>query len=128
MLFIDSPAGVGFSINNDPDYTYDDANTARDNLFALRDFFSSKFPLYINNTFLIAGESYAGKYIPDLALRILEYNTKTKNPIRLKGILMGNPVLNFGDLYINRVEWMMTHNLIDPQLMPYWEKSCKNDL
>jgi hypothetical protein len=41
---------------------------------------------------------------------------------------MGNPVLSFSDLYINRVEWMMSHNLIDPQLMPYWEKSCKNDI
>jgi serine carboxypeptidase-like clade 2 len=61
---------VGFSINNDPDYIFSDPNTARDNLFALRDFFS-KFPEYANNTFLLAGESYAGKLIPDLALRIL---------------------------------------------------------
>ena len=44
LLFIDSPAGVGFSINNDPDYTYDDPNTARDNLNALHDFFTTKFP------------------------------------------------------------------------------------
>jgi carboxypeptidase C (cathepsin A) len=44
LLFIDSPAGVGYSINNDPDFIYDDANTARDNLFAVRDFFTTKFP------------------------------------------------------------------------------------
>jgi len=43
LLFIDNPAGVGFSINNDPDYIYNDPNTARDNLNALRDFYN-KFP------------------------------------------------------------------------------------
>lgn len=44
LLFIDSPAGVGFSINKDKSFVYNDANTARDNLFALQDFFTSKFP------------------------------------------------------------------------------------
>jgi hypothetical protein len=46
---------VGFSINKDPDYSYNDANTARDNFFGLRDFFRSKFPEYGSNNFLIAG-------------------------------------------------------------------------
>lgn len=32
LLFIDAPAGVGYSINNDPTYQYNDENTARDNL------------------------------------------------------------------------------------------------
>lgn len=31
MLFIESPAGVGFSINNDPFYFYNDTNTGEDN-------------------------------------------------------------------------------------------------
>lgn len=44
LLFLDSPAGVGFSINTDPNYTFNDANTAKDNLLALKDFFSNKFP------------------------------------------------------------------------------------
>jgi carboxypeptidase C (cathepsin A) len=43
LLFIDSPAGVGFSINNDPNYVFNDKNTAKDNLDALLDFFTSKF-------------------------------------------------------------------------------------
>lgn len=71
LLFIDSPAGVGFSINNDPKYQYNDANTLKDNLFALQFFFTNKFPNYAQSKFYIAGESYAGKYIPDLALKIL---------------------------------------------------------
>lgn len=50
------------------------------------------------------------------------------NKINLKGVLLGNPVLNLLDLQQNRVEWMISHNLIDPQLLSYWEKSCKVDV
>jgi serine carboxypeptidase-like clade 1 len=55
MLFIDSPAGVGYSINKDVNYVYNDANTAKDNLLALKYFFRINFPEYANNAFYIAG-------------------------------------------------------------------------
>jgi len=35
MVYIESPAGVGFSINDDPNYQYSDPNTAIDNYVAL---------------------------------------------------------------------------------------------
>jgi len=31
MLYFESPAGVGFSINNDPNYVFNDTNSANDN-------------------------------------------------------------------------------------------------
>lgn len=34
LLFIESPAGVGFSINNDKNYVYSDDNTATDIMYA----------------------------------------------------------------------------------------------
>ena len=71
LLFIDTPAGVGYSINNDSKYQFNDVNTAKDNVFALKYFFSNKFPFYAKSIFYIAGESYAGKYVPDLAMKIL---------------------------------------------------------
>lgn len=36
LLFIDSPAGVGFSTNDDPHLIYNDENTANMNLEALK--------------------------------------------------------------------------------------------
>ena len=38
LLFLDTPAGVGFSQNSDPNYQYNDENTASDNFNALVDF------------------------------------------------------------------------------------------
>jgi carboxypeptidase C (cathepsin A) len=86
---------VGYSINNDPNFTYTDETTATDNLDAVLDFFV-KYPELGNNTFWIAGESYAGKYIPDLAVKIDQYNFAGRGKkVNLKGILVGNGVMTF---------------------------------
>jgi len=46
----------------------------------------------------ISGESYAGKYIPDLTNLILNNNMDSKLPyISIKGILVGNGVMDFTD-------------------------------
>ena len=97
LLFLDSPAGVGLSQNDDQKFVYNDANTADDNLRAMVYFFEKKFPSYKEKDFFITGESYAGKYIPDLALRIHTYNKNAAKKISLKGLLIGNGVLDFTD-------------------------------
>ena len=96
LLFIDGPAGVGYSVNNDPSFVYNDKNTAQDSLDALNDFFTNKFPEYLPNPLYLTGESYAGKYIPDLAIQINNFNVMNKDKaMNLKGILLGNPAMNF---------------------------------
>ncbi len=40
LLFIDTPAGVGYSINNDTKFIYNDKSTTKDNLDALIYFFT----------------------------------------------------------------------------------------
>jgi len=57
----------------DKSHKYNDSNTASDGLAAVVDFFK-KFPEYRKSRFYISGESYAGKYIPDLAVLIDKYN------------------------------------------------------
>jgi serine carboxypeptidase-like clade 2 len=86
---------VGYSINKDPDFKYNDSSAAKDALDALVFFFVNKQPTFANRTFYIAGESYAGKYIPDLAELIYVYNRDNPDTIiNLKGILVGNGVMN----------------------------------
>lgn len=61
------------------------------------------FPDLQTNDFYIAGESYAGKYVPALAYTIHQNNPKQKLVINLKGIAIGNgysdPInqLEYGD-------------------------------
>lgn len=75
IVYIESPAGVGFSFCDDMRMCQDfnDENSSWDHLDALFSFFE-KFPEYRKNDLYITGESYAGIYVPYLAYRIHNYN------------------------------------------------------
>jgi carboxypeptidase C (cathepsin A) len=91
VLYLEAPAGVGFSNlgNIANNYTTDEI-TAHDNLLALLQFFKG-FYEYRHLPFYITGESYAGIYVPTLALAIVNYNAYTQySPINLQGIAVGN--------------------------------------
>jgi carboxypeptidase C (cathepsin A) len=86
---------VGFSYSNDANFSYNDISTSEDNMAALLSFFTG-FPEYADSPFWIAGESYAGKYIPDLSVLIDFYNNKgVGKKINLKGIMVGNGIMTF---------------------------------
>ncbi|KAJ0697327.1 putative carboxypeptidase D [Helianthus annuus] len=96
MLFLESPAGVGFSYSNkSSDYkTPGDAQTAKDSYTFLINWLE-RFPEYKTRDFYIAGESYAGHYIPQLAQLIIRSNEDDKHTfINLKGIAIGNAFID----------------------------------
>lgn len=128
LLFLESPAGVGYSYNLDTNYVYNDANTAHDALNAVVDFFSNKFTQFRGRSFFIAGESYAGKYIPDLAMLIDGYNQRGEGvAINLMGILVGNGVMTFDTLQKSTYEFMINRKFVDPEIVPIYESSCQQD-
>lgn len=88
MLFLDQPAGVGFSYSNlSSDYnTTGDKRSAKDTYTFLINWLE-RFPHYKNRDFYIAGESYGGHFVPELAYTTLAHNKKSNRPfINLKGI------------------------------------------
>jgi cathepsin A (carboxypeptidase C) len=57
MLYLEAPAGVGFSYSQDTaDYNTGDDQTAADNYVALQLFFK-KYPQYLKHDFYVSGES-----------------------------------------------------------------------
>ncbi|MBA0639819.1 hypothetical protein Goklo_022826, partial [Gossypium klotzschianum] len=88
VIFLESPAGVGFSYSNtSSDYHHiGDKSTAKDAYTFLVNWLE-RFPQYKTRDFYITGESYAGHYVPQLAYTIL-LNNKNANQtlINLKGI------------------------------------------
>ncbi|KAL8166588.1 hypothetical protein V2J09_008087 [Rumex salicifolius] len=128
LLFLDSPAGVGFSYSNTSSDLHDvgDRRSAGDAYLFLVNWLK-KFPQYRNRPFYIAGESYAGHYIPELAQVIANHNRGVKNPtINLKGLLLGNPLLD--DHYDNKgsFEHWWTHGLISDSTYHQLNKWCQN--
>jgi serine carboxypeptidase-like clade II len=93
VLFLESPAGVGFSYSNTTaDYSRSgDNKTAEDALQFLLNWME-KFPEYKGRDLYLAGESYAGHYVPQLAHAILGHAAAGKpsssSPLNLRGIMV----------------------------------------
>lgn len=125
VLFLESPTGVGFSYSNkSSDYnTNGDKKTAADNYLFLVNWLE-RFPEYKDRDFYIAGESYAGHYVPQLAHTILYHNKKAnKKIINLKGILIGNAVINDETDTRGLYDYLASHAIISDRAA-YISKAC----
>lgn len=72
--------------------------TASDNYAFLLNWLE-RFPEYKDRDFYIAGESYAGNFVPQLAATVLYHNKKAnKTLINLKGIIVS---LYLNSLYVS---------------------------
>ncbi len=95
IIFLESPAFVGWSYSNTTDDTeVGDARTAADSYkFILG--FMERFPKYKTRKLWLAGESYAGHYLPNLAAAILEGNKRAAagdggaTRLNLQGFMLG---------------------------------------
>ncbi|CAN8311970.1 unnamed protein product [Cochlearia groenlandica] len=130
MLFLESPVGVGFSYSNTTsDYQkLDDDFTARDTYTFLCNWFE-RFPEHKRNTFYIAGESYAGKYVPELAEVVYDNNNNNNNNssslhINLKGILLGNPETSDADDWRGWVDYAWSHAVISDETHRTISRTC----
>ncbi|KAG4939353.1 hypothetical protein JHK82_045081 [Glycine max] len=114
ILFLDSPAGVGFSYSNTTSdlYTAGDQRTAEDAYTFLVNWFE-RFPQYKHRDFYIAGESYAGHYVPQLSQLVYRRNKGIENPvINFKGFMVGNAVIDDFHDYIGTFEYWWVNGLI----------------
>ncbi|CAI0411689.1 unnamed protein product [Linum tenue] len=126
LLFLESPAGVGFSYSNTTAdyYTAGDNSTAEDSYTFLINWFE-RFPQYKHRDFYIAGESYAGHYVPQLSQIIYERNIGVKNPvINFKGFLVGNAVTDDYHDYVGTFEYWWTHGLISDSTYKLLRDRC----
>jgi vitellogenic carboxypeptidase-like protein len=88
VLYIDNPVGTGFSFtDNDMGYAKTQDDVA-DNLYNALGQFFQLFPHLRGNFLYLTGESYAGKYIPVLASKLL-HQPKPRQ-IYLRGVAIGD--------------------------------------
>ncbi|XP_021745654.1 serine carboxypeptidase-like 45 [Chenopodium quinoa] len=121
MLYLESPAGVGFSYSVNKSFYngVNDEMTARDNLVFLQKFLA-KYPEYKNRDLFLTGESYGGHYVPQLANLVLKSSLKSN----LKGVAIGNPLLEFNNDFNSRAEYLWSHGLISDATYEISEKIC----
>lgn len=86
VIFLDQPVNVGFSYS---EKTVGSTRVAGRDVYAMLNLFFKKFPKYNGNGFHIAGESYAGHYIPGIATEIMSHDDRLFD---LTSIMIGNGV------------------------------------
>uniref|UniRef100_A0A4W4ETJ1 Carboxypeptidase n=1 Tax=Electrophorus electricus TaxID=8005 RepID=A0A4W4ETJ1_ELEEL len=121
MLYLESPAGVGFSYSDNKNYTTNDTEVSMNNYLALKEFFRL-FPEYRTNEFYLTGESYGGIYIPTLAERVMEDSS-----INLQGIAVGNGMSSYELNDNSLVYFAYYHGLLGTSLWTDLQTNCCKD-
>ncbi|KAH3899407.1 probable Carboxypeptidase Y [Saccharomycodes ludwigii] len=84
VIFLDQPVNVGYSYSSG---SVSDTVAAGKDVYAFLELFFQNFDQFASNKFHIAGESYAGHYIPIFASEILAHPERT---FTLDSVLIGN--------------------------------------
>ncbi|XP_061162902.1 lysosomal protective protein-like [Saccostrea echinata] len=122
MLYLEAPAGVGFSYADDKEYKTNDDEVSLYNYMALKDFFR-KFPELTKNEFFITGESYGGIYVPTLSQRVI------KDPsINFQGFAVGNGISDYGMNTDSLVYFAYNHGLIGQKIWEDLGSCCGGNL
>jgi cathepsin A (carboxypeptidase C) len=100
VLWIDQPAGVGFSYGNGVvDLLHNETEVAEHMYHFVQEFMVAH-PEYQSNDFYVFGESYGGHYVPAISSRIFEGNQAEEGiHVNLQGLGIGNgltdPVIQY---------------------------------
>jgi len=86
VMIIDNPVGSGFSFTGKESYVKSEKEMREDFYTALK-FIFTQHPEYARNPLWVTGESYGGKYVPNVA-----YEIHIRGEFPLKGIIIGNGV------------------------------------
>uniref|UniRef100_A0A2I4CUG1 Carboxypeptidase n=1 Tax=Austrofundulus limnaeus TaxID=52670 RepID=A0A2I4CUG1_AUSLI len=121
MLYLESPAGVGYSYSDDQQYKTNDDKVAKDNYRALQSFFV-KFPNFTENEFFIFGESYGGFYAPMLSLLVATGRAE----INFKGFAVGNGLSSFDLNDQSLIYFGYYHSLFGEDLWRDLNTNCCN--
>ena len=121
VVYIDNPVGTGFSFTEmDSCYATNEDDVAADLYNALSQFFTL-FSDHHPNDFYATGESYAGKYVPAISLKIHQENQKSpKVKINLKGLIIGDGLCDPESMFPAYAPFLYNIGLLDSKQRTYF--------
>ncbi|CAG0919655.1 unnamed protein product [Notodromas monacha] len=114
VLYIDQPVGTGFSYASNADgFATSQEEIVLDLFEAFQQFFQL-FPEYYEKPLYLTGISYAGKYVPWLAVRVHDENQKPETrQYPLEGIVTINGFTDPTSAFSDTAQFLYQHGLVD---------------
>lgn len=112
LMAVDNPVGAGFSYTEAEAYVRSEEEMRQQFVHALRAFYD-KHPEYKRNPLWVTGESYAGKYVPNIAFEL----ATAAQEINFQGIVVGNGLYNETAQYQTIGEMAYGAGVIDETLL-----------
>ncbi|TFK43895.1 Alpha/Beta hydrolase protein [Crucibulum laeve] len=119
MVYVDQPAGTGFSYTSTDKYVHNMDDASKQFLEFLRNFYLV-FPEYQHMDTYLAGESFAGQWIPFYADAIL--NSRLSVPLR--GIAVGNGWISPRQHYPSYLDYATRVGILEEGTAP-WKEAKK---
>ncbi|CAI2370466.1 unnamed protein product [Moneuplotes crassus] len=110
VVYVDQPLGSGFSSTEKPEHRARDQDDVNKALYLFLVKFFDKYPEFKGRNFYIAGESYAGHYVPGIVAYIIEQRDPNMNLI---ASAIGNGWVNPRTQYPYYRDFAVEHNLIN---------------
>ncbi|KAL1103284.1 hypothetical protein V6Z11_D05G428200 [Gossypium hirsutum] len=125
LLFIDSPIGSGWSYSNtSSDYNNGDDSTNKILLTFMQKWYE-KYPFFKSKDLYLAGSSFAGHFVPNLANALLDDNKQSKqSKFNLKGLVLGNPMLRKKLDDLAKIDFFFSRKMINSSLYNEIKKEC----
>jgi carboxypeptidase C (cathepsin A) len=123
MVYVEQPAGVGFSYSDDKDdYKTGDKQAAED-AYNLVKGWLNRFSSYKSNKLYWSSESYGGHYMPTFAAEIVSQNS---TDINFQGFLVGNPYNDFYSGSGAMIDTYWGHQLVDGITWNKYQTLCSD--
>ena len=111
MLFVDQPAGTGFSFNGKGSGRISTVRQASDEFGTFLDKFVQAFSEYVDASVYFVGESFAGTFIPHFVNDLLKQKSSNKY-YDIRGIILGNGWFDPVRQYMSFIEYSRSKNLV----------------
>ncbi|CAF1330848.1 unnamed protein product [Adineta ricciae] len=107
LLFIDQPIGTGFSYAENNRFIKE-LDVMAEHFVGFLDRYIEVFPKLLEDDIYLAGESFAGQYIPYIAKAILE----KRSVLKLRGLIIGSGWIDPVSLYDSYLPYALLNDLL----------------